>query len=85
MLLRSRPLIFVRLLLEVQDEVIGAVPVFDHLESVVDFLTQRFVVQEATEKHGLDGLSQFDNSAIGGMLIITPGKPLEDRLGIRSP
>ena len=62
---------------KIGDECISAVPVFDHLESVVDFLTQSFVVQEATEKDGLDGLPQFDNGAIGGMLIMAPGKPLK--------
>ena len=43
-----------------EDETIGAIPVLDDLQAVVDLATQGLPVQVLTEKNSLDGLAQLD-------------------------
>ena len=42
-----------------EHEIGGAVPVFDHVQPLVDLATQRLTVQVTAQKDGLDGLSEL--------------------------
>jgi hypothetical protein len=48
-------------------EIRGAVPLFDHVEALVDLTAQRFRVQIPAEEDRLDGLSQFGEGLVGGV------------------
>src|SRR5882672_12575251 len=66
--------------LTIEDEAVGAVPVFHHVEPCVDLSSERLLVEIASQKRGFDGSSQFDECPVGGMLHIGAGEATQDGL-----
>lgn len=57
-----------------EDKVIGAVPVFNHVQTFVDFPAQLKQVKITTQEDGLDGFAQFGERTIGRMLEVAARK-----------
>ena len=64
--------------LAVEDEVIGTVPVLDHIEPLVNFAPQRLFVQVTAQENGLDRLAQFRQCLVGRMRRTPTGKAAQD-------
>ena len=69
--------------LAIEDEAVGAVPVFHHVEPFVDLSSERLLMEIASQKRGFDGSSQFDECPVGGMLHMVAGEATQDRLRLR--
>ena len=67
-----------------EDEIIGAVPLFDHVEAFVNFAAQVFVVKVPAQEDGFDHLAEFGKSLVGRMLHVSPGKPAHAPLAMLS-
>ena len=65
-----------------EHEVVGAVPVLDDVEAVVDFPPQSLVVQIAAQEDGLDGLAELGQGFVGGMLNVVAREATQDGLGL---
>lgn len=61
----------------------GAVPVLDHVQSVVDLAPDRLVRQTAAEKADPDGRSQFRQRLVGRVLDVIAGGAPQDHPGGR--
>lgn len=57
-----------------EHEIRGAVPLFDHVQAVVDLAAQRFRMQILTEEDRLNGLAQFGKGLVGGVLHVLLGE-----------
>jgi hypothetical protein len=60
--------------LAVQDEAVGAIPVLDNIESVVDLATKCLEVQVPTQKDRLDGFAQLAERLVGRVLRCVAGE-----------
>lgn len=52
----------------VKDEAVGAVPVLDHIQPLVDFAPQRFQAQIVADKDGPIDLAQFEEGLVERLL-----------------
>ncbi len=48
-----------------EDEVVGAVPLLDHVESFIDLAAQRLAVKISAEEDRLDCLAEFGKCLVG--------------------
>lgn len=55
-------------------EIRAAVPLFEHVQTFVNLTAQRFRVQIPAEEDRLDGLSQFGEGLVGGVLNVVLGE-----------
>jgi hypothetical protein len=69
--------------LAIEDEAVGTVPVFHHIEPFVDLSSERLLMEIASQKRGFDGSSQFDECPVGRMLHMVAGEATQDRLRLR--
>jgi hypothetical protein len=51
-----------------EDEVVGAVPLLDDVEALVDLASEVFAVKVPAEEDGLDCLAEFGEGLVGRML-----------------
>ena len=63
-----------------EDEVVGAVPMLDHVQPVIDLAPERLVMQVATQEDRFDRLPKLCQSLVGGMLDVLAGEPAQDGL-----
>jgi hypothetical protein len=70
-----------------ENEVVGAVPLLDDVQSFVDLAAQILAVQVTAQKDGLDSLAQFGEGPVSRMLDVVPGEAPQDgfRLGGAEP
>src|SRR3954454_2767890 len=61
-----------------ENEVVGAVPLLDDVQSFVDLAAQILAVQVAAQKDGLDSLAQFREGPVSRMLDVVPGEAPQD-------
>jgi hypothetical protein len=67
-----------------EDEVVGAVPLFDDIQAFVDFTTECFAVKVLAQEDGLDRPAAFRERLVGRMLNVAPDKAAQDRFGLDS-
>ena len=58
-----------------ENEAIDAVPLLNHIEGLLDFLTQSRVAEKFAQEDGLDHAAQLVEPLIGRVLQITARKP----------
>ena len=68
----------------IEDEVVGTVPVFDYLKSIINFSSEGFLLEILAEKDRLDHLPEFDDRVVRGVWEGAAGKAFEKGLGIGS-
>ena len=68
----------------IEDEIVGTVPVCDHLKSVIHFSSEGFLLEILAEKDRLDLLPEFDDRVGRGVGEGAAGKAFEKGLGIGS-
>ena len=61
-----------------EDEVVGAVPLFDDVQSLVDLATQLRAVKLSAQDHGFDRLAEFSEGLVGRMLNVAPDEAAQD-------
>src|SRR4030095_4167511 len=66
----------------VEDEIVSPVPVFDHLEPVMNFSSEGVLLEILAEKDRLDHLPEFNDRVIGGVWEGTASKTFENGVGI---
>src|ERR1700733_15070692 len=65
-----------------EDEIIGAVPVLDDVETFVDLTAQRLAMQIPAQEDGFDGFAEFRERLVGWVLNVASDKAAQDRLGL---
>src|SRR4029434_4681334 len=66
----------------IEDEIVRTVPVFDHLEPVINFSSEGFFLKVLAEKDRLDHLPEFNDRVIGGVWEGAASKTFENGFGI---
>src|SRR4029453_4466735 len=66
----------------VEDEIVSTVPVFDHLEPVMNFSSEGVLLEILAEKYPLDPLPEFNGRVIGGVWEGAASKTFEKGVGI---
>ena len=62
-----------------EDKVVGAVPMFDDVQALVDLAAQLLAVKVPAQEDRFDRFAQFGERFVGGMLNVVPGKTSQDR------
>jgi hypothetical protein len=62
----------------IEDEVVGTIPGFDHVQPLADLAPQVQPVQVAAKKGGAQRLAQLDQRSVSGMLQIGAGEAAQD-------
>ena len=65
-----------------RNKVVGAVPLLNDVQSLIDFTAQFLAVQIAAQKDRFDGLSQFGERLVGRVLDVVTGEAPQDGLGL---
>jgi hypothetical protein len=65
-----------------EDKIVGAIPLLDDIDALVDLAAEVFVVEVPVEEDGLDRLSKFGEGLVGRMLNVAPDKAAQDRFGL---
>lgn len=68
-----------------EHEIRGAVPLFDHVQSLVDLAAPRFRMQIPTAKDCFDGLAQFGDGLVGWVLHVLSGESPQDGFRFSRP
>ena len=55
-----------------EDEVVGAVPLLDHVQPIIDLAAQRLAVKISAEEDRLDRLAEFDKLTPRDLRALTP-------------
>ncbi len=71
--------------LAVEDDGVGAVPVLDDLEAVVDLAPQRGVGEVVADERGADGAAEFLERLVGGVLGAAAGEAPQHLFGLGGP
>ena len=66
-----------------EDEVVGAVPLLDHVEPFIDLAAQRLAVKISAEEDRLDCLAEFGKCLLSRVLHVGTGEPAQDRFRLR--
>lgn len=61
-----------------EDEVVGAVPLLDDVQALVDFAAQVFTVKVSAEEDGFDRPAEFGEGLVGRMLDVAPHEAAQD-------
>jgi hypothetical protein len=62
-----------------ENEVVGAVPLLDHVQALVDFVAEAFTVKVSAEEDGFDRPAEFGEGLVGRMLNVTLNEAAQDR------
>jgi hypothetical protein len=65
-----------------EDEVVGAVPLLDDVETFVDLTAECLAVKVPAQEDGLDRPAEFREGLVGRMLNVAPDEPAQDRFGL---
>jgi hypothetical protein len=71
--------------LAVEDELVGAVPVLDDVQPLVDLAPPCLGGEIPAQEDGLDRLPELGQRLVGGVLRGRAGEASEDRLGLSGP
>jgi len=66
-----------------EDEVVGAVPLLNHVQPFIDLAAYGFAVEILAEKDRLDCLAEFGKRPVSGGLDVGAGEPAQDRFRLR--
>jgi hypothetical protein len=65
-----------------EDEVVGVVPLFDDVQTLVDLTAECLAVKVLAQEDGLDRPAEFRERLVGWVLNVAPDEATQDRFGL---
>jgi hypothetical protein len=64
-----------------EDEIVGAVPLLDDVQALVDFAAEGLIVKVPAEEDGFDRPAKFGEGLVSRMLNVAPDEAAQNRFG----